>query len=757
MRLNYTYGEIYSIIKGESLKNDALIRSVAYDTRKIIDGSEVLFFALKGVFRDGHDFLEDAYQKGVRHFVVEDAHRISHNDANIIKVSNSLEALQQLAAYHRSQFNYPVVAITGSNGKTIVKEWLASLLSETYNVVKSPKSYNSQLGVAISLLELHSGADLAIIEAGISHPGEMDSLREMIHPTLGILTNIGTAHLENFESKAQLRDEKLKLFNECKRLISGETLQVEGMEIIPASLNDAEAAASPFQDEISLKNLAIAGTAAKTIGLSGIALMKKIPQLSSLAMRMEQFDGIDGNTIINDTYSLDIDAFRSSLEYQFSIAQGKKRIVIIGLTKKNADTENEFRKIMSEFGDIEYHFHYPDQPFEYSFKNAVILIKGRRAAEMQKIANQFKKRTHATYLEIDLDAIRNNINVFKGQLMESTKMLCMVKAASYGSDASKIGAFLSDMGVDYLGVAYVDEGIELRNVGIKMPILVMNADQASFKQCIDHQLEPAIFSIDRLEEFVKELIGSGITKYPVHIKLETGMHRLGFEDNELDQLISYLQSQPEVYIKSVYSHLATADQPNDTFVKEQADRFRIMSAKLEEALPYPFISHLLNSDGIAHYPELQFDMVRLGIGMYGIAGEKDFRQKLKPSLRWISNISQIKQLNPGDSVGYSRQFVAEQHTVSATIPVGYADGFRRSLSKGIGGVYFNGKFCPTLGNVCMDMIMVDITGLEANEGDLVEIIGQNQTIDAFATRMNTIAYEVMTGFSNRLPRVYING
>lgn len=375
---------------------------------------------------------------------------------------------------------------------------------------------------------------------------------------------------------------------------------------------------------------------------------------------------------------------------------------------------------------------------------------------MEVLANKLRLRNHQSFLEIDLEAIRKNINAYNDQLPANTKILCMVKASSYGSDATKIGKFLTRLGVDYLGVAYTDEGVELRNAGVTVPILVMNADIHSFGACIDHDLEPAIFSIIQLEELVKELIARNQINYPMHIKLETGMHRLGFEESELNHLISYLKAQPEVYIKSVYSHLASADDPSNLFAQKQIQTFEKLSSILKEELPYDFLKHLLNSEGTVHYPNAAYDMVRLGIGMYGISSNAEFQKNLTPSFKWKSVVSQVKTLSTGDSLGYGQAFIAKYHTQSATIPVGYADGFRKSLGNGIGSVYVNGNKCSVLGNVCMDMIMVDVTGIEAKPDDTVEIIGTHCSIQDFARLLDTIPYEVLTSFSQRLPRVYIN-
>ncbi len=756
MNLDYTYSQIHHILTGEQLDDNAPIKTVYYDTRRILNGSNGIFFSFKGKLRDGIEFIEEAYGLGIRYFVVERIPEKSFPEAKFTLVDDSIKAIQQLASYHRRRFDIPVIGITGSNGKTIVKEWLSELLEGTFNVVKSPKSYNSQLGVALSLLEINSKATIALIEAGISSRGEMEVLQKMIQPTYGVFTHLGTAHLANFESQNELRAEKEKLFESCKWVVAPSELSA-GDKIIHPEQSDLELIQdSPFKDRIGQKNLSLAVCTARQLGVKSEDLKNKIRKIHGVTMRMEQFDGINGNLIINDTYSLDNEALISSLEYQYAIAQGKKRVVIIGLEQYNEDTISGLKEIIAPYQQIETYFLTAGDPLPENLADSVILIKGSRSANMESLANKLRLRNHQSYLEIDLEAIRKNINTYSDNLPKETKLLCMVKASSYGSDAAKIGTFLTRIGVDYLGVAYTDEGVELRNVGVTLPILVMNADIHSFGVCIENNLEPAIFSITQLEELVKELIARNQVNYPIHIKLETGMHRLGFEEGELSYLISYLKAQPEVYIKSVYSHLATADNPTNSFAQTQIDAFEELSSLLEEELPYGFMKHILNSEGAASYPNAAYDMVRLGIGMYGISSNDHFQEKLVPCFKWKSSVSQVKNLKAGDSLGYGQAFKASKPTQSATIPVGYADGFRRSLGNSKGSVYINGTKCPVLGNVCMDMIMVDVTGLNVSQGDAVEIIGTNCSIKDFAKLLDTIPYEVLTSFSQRLPRVYIN-
>lgn len=756
MNLDYTYSQIHHILTGEKIDDSTPIKTVFYDTRRILNGSNGIFFSFKGKLRDGSEFIQQAYDLGVRYFVVEHMPDGTFKDAKFTVVDDALKAIQQLATYHRKRFDIPVIGITGSNGKTIVKEWLSELLEGSFNVVKSPKSYNSQLGAALSLLELNNKATIALIEAGISNPGEMDTLQKMIAPTHGIFTHLGTAHLANFASQNALRAEKEKLFESCEWVIAPPDISVSVQTIHPDQSDLELSLNAPFKDKISQKNLSIALCAARQLGISNEQLKDKVGKIHGVTMRMEQFDGINGNLIINDTYSLDSEALISSLEHQYAIAQGKKRVVIIGLENSDESVVSGLKKIIEPYQPIETYFLTAGETLPENLADSVILIKGNRSANMEILANKLRLRNHQSFLEIDLEAIRKNINTYSDHLPKETKLLCMVKASSYGSDATKIGTFLTRLGVDYLGVAYTDEGVELRNAGVTLPILVMNADIHSFGTCIENNLEPAIFSIGQLEELVKELIARNQVNYPVHIKLETGMHRLGFEEGELKQLISYLKAQPEIYIKSVYSHLATADDPTNPFAQTQIDTFEKLSSLLEEELPYDFMKHILNSEGAASYPNAAYDMVRLGIGMYGISSNVQFQDKLTSCFKWKSSVSQVKNLDVGDSLGYGQAFTATKPMQSATIPVGYADGFRRSLGNSKGSVYINGTKCPVLGNVCMDMIMVDVTGLNVSPGDAVEIIGAHCSIQNYAQLLGTIPYEVLTSFSQRLPRVYIN-
>jgi len=756
LKLAFSYKDLSEHLQVTLPNSDRVIRSVSFDTRRIVGGEEVLFFALRGEFRDGHEFIHAAYEKGVRTFVVsQDIPAADFDGAAFIQVDDTLKALQSLAKKHRQKFSIPVVGITGSAGKTIVKEWLGQLLEEQYRVVRSPKSYNSQLGVALSLLEIHEGCDLALIEAGVSRTGDMESLADMIQPTHGIFTSLGSAHAQNFESRDVHMEEKLRLFETCEKVFVHHSIPVDSndskMKVVHEKSYATLLELLPFEDEISRHNAALAIVASRYFELNDAVIERVLPKLDRVALRLETFDGVNNCLIINDTYNLDTDALRSSLEYQLSIAQGRNRTVIIGTN----DNHDEIKKILQDFDPIDFHIISGVDDSVPEFSNSVVLIKGRREMRMEQLAMRLRERKHQTYVEVNLSAIRNNLTYCKSKLDPKTKVLAMVKASSYGSGIDEMGVYLERIGVNYLGVAYADEGVQLRKAGVLLPILVMNTEEGAFEDCVAYNLEPCIYSTQQLNALILQLIYEGKTNYPIHITLETGMNRLGFESDSIPELLRMLQTQPEVHVQSVYSHLATADEIGSTFVKEQVDNFERDSQEIMKHLPYQVDRHIANSEGALHYPEYQFDMVRIGIAMYGFSSEKEDRKHLQEAIRWFSAISQIRSVEAGKSIGYGRAGIAEKSTRIAVIPVGYGDGFRRSLSQGKGSVVIQGQKCPVIGNVCMDMTMIDIGDLPAEVGDSVEIIGNTVSLAEIADQMNTIPYEVLTGISRRVQRLYV--
>ncbi len=762
MKLNLQYSDFCQSISGDHLcgPQQFIIEKVVYDTRKIASSEGQVFFAIKGEFRNGNDFLNDAYRKGIRIFVISEIPNKPHKNAAYILVQDTLVALQNLAAQHRNKFKYPVIAITGSNGKTTVKEWLYHLLSDEMRIIRSPKSYNSQLGVALSLLEMHDKADLAIIEAGISKAGEMDALQKMIQPNFGIFTSFGSAHEEGFSSEEEHLEEKLKLFQSCKKTLVGPNIQLSKKQLTQINgmiLNSVDYAkelvAFPYTDKPSVFSGTLAIAAAKSLSNLNLDRIKSLPRL---AMRMETFEGRDNSIIINDTYNLDLDALEFSLEYQLAIAEGKERIVLVGLDEANQHREQDLIQIINKFKPDSYQFVFQGKNPKIDVSNAVVLVKGTRKSEMEKLASRLRLKKHKTFVEINLSAIKHNIQVYKSQLKPTTKMLAMVKAQSYGAGLEKIGLYLEKQGIDYLGVAYPDEGVELRKAGIKVPVLVMNPVDEGFEDCIKNQLEPTVFSFEQLDELLRELIFQGVQNFPIHVKIDTGMKRLGFDFKELPRLMEVIQAQPEIAIKGVYSHLADSDNRRDKrFTDLQIRRFVDACNYISANYAGKFITHLLNSEGIANFPEAQFNMVRIGIGMYGVSSNPANAKKLRPVVSWKSTVSQVKQIQKGESVGYSRSFVSDKNMEIAIVPVGYADGFRRSLSNGVGSVVINGQMCNLVGRVCMDMIMVDVTKKFVKTGDRVELIGDKITLSQFAEKMQTISYEVLTSISKRVHRTYI--
>jgi alanine racemase len=759
--------EAFADTIGANLENEnhSIIQLIAFDSRKISNPSNTAFFAFQGEFRNGHDFIQDAYSKGIQTFVVDKKFNTSgFPNATFLFVEDPLIALQKLAKFHRLKFNYPIVAITGSVGKTIVKEWIYHLISGEKKVIRSPKSYNSQIGVALSLLALDETADLAIIEAGISKPGEMQLLKQMIEPTIGIFTAFGSAHRTNFESPEQHLNEKLALFENTNPTFIHESIQLQKIvlekvhgQMVENQNFNAFLKHSPFQDKASLDNLALCIAFALEIGISKNTISDRIKDLPRLALRMETFDGINENLIINDTYNLDLDALSQSLEFQLSIANGKKRVAILAADSLNENQKIEIQNTLEKFKlDEVFFISNENLPSFDKIQHSVVLIKGTRASQLQKIARLFQLKKHKTRVEIDFSAVKNNLNYFRSLTKIGTKMLVMVKASSYGSGAEKMAEFLEKSGVEYLGVAYADEGVELRKHGIKLPILVMNAEEEGFNDIIQYNLEPAIFSYKMMDDFVKALIMENIEEYPVHLKFDTGMRRLGFAPSEVEKVVELFQSQPEIKLQSVYSHLADSDNLLDaSYSLEQITIFNKICNHLSQKLNYPFDRHLLNTEGIARFPDADYEMVRLGIGIYGYSVNSAVQKELQPAIAWKSMVSQIKTIQPGESVGYSRKFVASKITKIGVIPVGYADGFRRSLGTGKGGFVIQGKWCPVVGSVCMDMTMVDITDVDTFEGDEVEIIGKTQTLNKLANAMETIPYEVLTSISKRVHRIYL--
>lgn len=789
MNLNYTLEDIAKAIDGRIIGDkNFLIKQVIIDSRNYYRDSDTLFIAITGENNNGHDYIAELLSQGCNAFIVEQDKTLPEG-ANAIVVNNSLEALQKLASYHRSRFKYPVIAITGSNGKTIVKEWLYHFLKKKFNIIRSPKSYNSQVGVPLSLLQMTHHHTLAIFEAGISKKGEMDKLEKMICPTHGILTHIGSAHSVNFESKEEIRREKMILFKNCewtyvfddhegylledviKNDRSEIFLNVEGTEF------DYEI---PFTDSASITNSITAVVAALKFDASIETIKNEAIHLPSVALRLETKQGLNHNVIINDSYSNDINSLEIALNHLANKNEKEKKVIIISDIEQDYLEGDELyvnvAKLINEkgidhllgigpnilknkdsfaegvfFENIEEFFHYIKQN---PISDAAVLIKGARKFRFESIAKHFELQSHETKLSIDLGALRNNVKTYQRMLSSDVKLLCMVKAFGYGSGSKEIGQILQECQVDYLGVAYADEGKDLRENNIDIPVIVMNSEKGGFDTIIDNELEPSIYSFRQLDDFIRTLIDLGIKSYPIHIKVDTGMRRLGFMTHEIEELISTLSSQPEVRVKSIFSHLSASEDPKeDLFTNKQIQKFQYMCHNIESGLGYNCLKHILNTTGIERFGYAQMDMVRLGLGMYGVS-------ESNPNLENVGTlttvISQIKDVMKGESMGYSRaQFALENMTIGI-IPIGYADGFSRSLSCGKGHVWVNNSLAKVVGNVCMDMTLIDLTGIPAKEGDEVEIFGNRRSIYDLSSEMKTIPYEVMTSISQRVQRIYLN-
>ncbi|MEI6749957.1 MAG: bifunctional UDP-N-acetylmuramoyl-tripeptide:D-alanyl-D-alanine ligase/alanine racemase [Bacteroidales bacterium] len=822
---NYSIEDIARIVKGIILQEgneQEPICELLIDSRKLASPSQSLFFALVSKRNDGHKYILDLYEKGVRNFIVssEPDNLLLCSDASFVLVKNTLFALQNLCAAHRKQFKIPVIGITGSNGKTIVKEWLYQLMFEDKNIVRSPKSYNSQIGVPLSVWQMSQANDLAIFEAGISEPDEMERLQMMILPTIGIFTNVGHAHDENFINLNQKVGEKLKLFTKVETLIYStdhnelhERLLKTGLidlistftwsrknkadllirttspekhsTTIKAEFNGKMIEITiPFTDEASVENAIHCWATLLYLGYDNTMIASRMLTLNTIAMRLEMKEGINNCSLINDSYSSDIDSLSIALDFLQQQKQHRKKTVIISdilqsgrsdnhlygeiaelLVQKNIDHIIGIGKAIGRQSNLfpmeKTFFESTDaflETFAFSsFTNETILLKGARIFEFERISEALQQKTHETVMEINLNALVHNLNYFRSKLEPGVKLMAMVKAFSYGSGSFEIANILQFHRVDYLTVAYADEGVELRKAGINLPIMVMNPDEQSFDSMLKHCLEPEIYSFRTLE-MLEASLGRRTHQnapMPVHLKLDTGMHRLGFDASELGELIRRIKNNAMLQVCSVFSHLAASDNPDlDDFTRKQIELFRQMSDRLLQAFEYPILRHILNSSGISRFPEAEFDMVRLGIGLYGIGAYESEQSQLENVSTLRSCISQIKLVNAGESVSYGRHWIAERDTRVAVVPIGYADGLSRRLSNGKGHLLVNNSLVPIIGNICMDMCMIDLTGTEAKEGDEVIIFGKELPIIRLAEELETIPYEILTGVSRRVKRVY---
>ena len=811
----YPVSEITETIGGKSFIIDSTlqIRTILTDSRKLTDVDQGLFFALKGR-RDGHLFIKDVYESGVRSFVISqpEFERNGFENANFYLVDDSLTALQQLAGHHRQKFSYPVIGITGSNGKTVVKEWLYQLMAPESNIVRSPKSFNSQIGVPVSVWEMNEENDLAIFEAGISKSGEMENLARVIRPTIGIFTNIGEAHADGFENLNEKIREKLLLFEGVDLFIySGKYLDdypgelpgknkfswcyrdnadlevfddellEDKFQFLRARYNGTEIqAVIPFTDHASIENGIICWATMLALGYDPGEVDKRLEKLLPVNMRLELKNGTNNCSIIDDSYSLDLSSLAIALDFLKQQNQHLRRTLILSdipgstanrtavyekvarlLENKNVDRLIAVGTQICDFiFPVETHFFETTENLLQNIHtlklfNETILLKGGRTFEFERISKILTQKVHETVLEINLTAIEHNLNYYKNHLKPGTKLMAIVKAFSYGSGSFEIANLLEFNKVDYLAVAYADEGVSLRQAGTTLPIMVMSPDVMAFDAIIENNLEPEIFSFRIFEEFSDVLNRKNLENYPIHIKLDTGMHRLGFMESELEKLMTLLTENKTVKVQSIFSHLVGSDESDhDDFTRLQISLFENMSKRISSVLNYSVTRHLANTSGISRWPDAQFDMVRLGIGLYGIDSAYAGRSPLQTVTSLKTSISQIKTILPGETVGYSRSGQMPKGGKIATVKVGYADGYSRALGNGVGKMRIDGNIVPTIGKICMDMCMLDVSGLDVTEGEEVIVFNDEIRVEDIARSINTIPYEILTGISQRVKRVY---
>ncbi|NDV94706.1 bifunctional UDP-N-acetylmuramoyl-tripeptide:D-alanyl-D-alanine ligase/alanine racemase [Dysgonomonas sp. 521] len=801
--------------------NDASISILLTDSRQVFFPDETLFFALTTKNNDGHKYISELYELGVRNFVVSTLlpEWDEYSDANFLVVANTLFALQRLAAYHRGQFNIPVIGITGSNGKTVVKEWLYQVLHENFNITHSPRSYNSQIGVPLSVWQMDDHTQLGIFEAGISQPEEMSKLESIIRPTIGIFTNIGQAHQEGFKSMKQKCLEKLELFINCDVIICEEENELidECMEIACLShkrltwsrkgssksplyimkvekqgdyttiqysiLGMVSKFTIPFSDNAAIEDAIHVLATAIYLHLQLPDINERMSTLEPVAMRLDVRQGKNNSTLINDSYNSDINSLNIALDFlaQRATDSQKKKTLIISDIPQSGLALKELYYLASNlvlnkkidllvgigkeisahkelFKDTENHFFNSTEDFIHSniwsdFQDMFILLKGARSFSFESINKLLEVKTHETVLDIDLDAIVHNYNFYRSRLKPKTKMICMVKADGYGTGAAEVAKTLQYHKCDYLAVAVAEEGVFLRKQGIKVPIIVLNSEVGGFEELATYSLEPEVYNFRILDAFIKEAKLQGITNYPIHIKIDTGMHRLGFTEEDIPTLMDRVKSQTGVRIQSIFSHLAASESWNfDDFTVEQIKTFKKIAKEVEESCHYPVMKHILNSAGIERFPEEQMDMVRLGISLYGVSASG--LEGLRNVCTLKTTILQIKHIKAGETVGYGRKGHFDKDATIATIRIGYADGISRQFGNGVGGVLVNGHIVPVVGNICMDLTMIDVTGVAVKEGDFVTIFGEKLPVTELAKKINTIPYEILTSISNRVKHIY---
>ena len=804
----YTIQEISNAINCKPIiKSNASIEHLVIDSRKIVWQTTALFFAIKTNTNNGHIYIKELYLSGVFNFVVEEEINDSQfPNANFLIVRNTVEALQELATYHRSKFSIPVIGITGSNGKTIVKEWLFQLLQQEYNIVRSPKSFNSQIGVPLSIWQINEQHNLAIIEVGISQTNEMENLQKIVQPTIGIFTHLGDAHDAGFKNNQEKLTEKFKLFKNTKTIIANVNNSFATLtNFINCSTQNATLVKStnsssvtininglnytfetPFVDDASIQNCITCCTAMILLNYNVQTINQRIQHLQHLHMRLQLQNANNNCVIVNDTYTNDFSAFVSGLDFLQQNKANKKTVVILSdFIEVNINKEQLYKQLASVieankidsfigigvdmkafektlhlaanevvvFSNVE---SFLQSNFIHHLKNQIIYVKGARVFALEKIVQQLQLKNHQTQLQINLNALQHNLKTIKQTLLPTTQIMAMVKAFGYGSGSEEVAKLLQFNRVNYLAVAYTDEGVALRKAGIYLPIMVMNVDEDNFNDLVEYNLEPEIFSMSFLHAFSAFVQLQALQEYPIHIKVNTGMNRLGFEFDEAQSIVDVINTTSLIRIKSVFTHLASSDDAlQDDFTIKQQQLYDSFCNMLQQKLNYTFLQHIANTAAIIRLPNLQYNMVRLGIGLYGIQNTNN-PLPLQTVATLTTTIAQIRKVKKGESVGYNRKTILQKDSLIATIRIGYADGLSRQLSNGKGNVWLHNQLAPIVGNVCMDMTMIDVTNItQAKEGDVVEIFGSNLSINQTATWSNTIAYETLSTINQRVKRVYV--
>ena len=768
---------------GELHGRDVMVGDVVTDSRRCAFGAGAMFVAMRGVNHDSHNYLSDMYRTGVRAFLVEQP-VVEAADAGYVYVKNSLQALQSLAAAHRSSFKGTVVGITGSNGKTMVKEWAARALPAEVKLIASPMSYNSQLGVALSLLMIQGDEDVALIEAGISEMGEMERLEQMIRPDVVVVTSIGDAHQANFESIEQKVEQKLQLARRAKKVVFHSDYTQVSKAVASLGIQSVDAAEEqidnlPLNNEVRRVNSQIVKCLCRELGYECC-----LESVNDVAMRLEVKEGVYGSTIINDSYNSDINSLALALDMLRLEAHTAPTLLVISDIEQSGMPEQELydsvaymverAKVSSLIGVGERiklyadRFHCPTRFYATTeemmrslthedIEGRTILVKGNRNSRFENLCHQLERRSHTTVLEVNLDAMTHNVGYFRRFLPMNHRLMAMVKAHSYGAGDVEVAQLMQRLGVTYLAVAYADEGVVLREKGVTMPIVVLNADADSFDKMVAHSLEPEIYSFHSLEDFVRSVERYGAFGYPIHLKLDTGMHRLGFVPDEVEELIAKVKDSRAVRVASIFAHLSCADDPTqDEFTREQIALFDRVSGQIAEALPYDVIRHTANSAAIERFPEALFDMCRLGLGLYGYGFQHS--DELHPVATLKTRIVQLRRRAAGEAIGYGRSQRLERDSIIATIPVGYADGLDRHLSGGEWSMLVAGHRAPTVGRICMDSCMIDVTDIEGvKEGDEVTIFSSTKgnTLEDMAAVLGTISYEIMTSVAARVKRIYV--